>query len=96
MRTQDAGFERQLHQTQGRNTQFIYMDHQTISIFKTVCAAGRASEGFNEDSNEHLKNLANMGLLVVAYTPDLLARRREYRPTEKGWSLYSELEKEAV
>jgi len=71
-----------------------HMDHQTISTFKTVCAAGRASEGFNGDSNEHLQQLANLGLLVVACTPDLLARRREYQPTEKGWALYSELEKD--
>jgi hypothetical protein len=63
------------------------MDSETISALKTVCAAGCAREGFNEESNERLRNLTDMGLLVVAYAPDLLTRRRSYKPTEKGRSV---------
>jgi hypothetical protein len=67
------------------------MDSETISTLKTVCAAGCAREGFNGESNERLRNLTDMGLLVVAYAPDLLARRRSYRPTEKGHTLCKQL-----
>ena len=62
-----------------------------ISTLKTVCTAGRAREGFNGDSNEQLKQLADVGLLVVAYAPSVLAARKEYKPTEKGWQLFKQL-----
>jgi hypothetical protein len=60
------------------------MDSETASTLKTVCVAGRASEGFNGEANERLIRLTDMGLLVVAYAPGLLARRRVYQPTGKG------------
>jgi hypothetical protein len=60
------------------------MDAETISTLKTVCTAGRASEGFNGDANERLNQLKNLGLLVVAYAPGLLADRVVYEPTANG------------
>jgi hypothetical protein len=67
------------------------MDDETISTLTTVCTAGCAREGFNGDTNERLKQLADVGLLVVAYAPDLLAQRRVYTPTRKGWERFKEL-----
>ena len=67
------------------------MDSETISTLKTVVAAGCAREGFNGESNEQLNRLTDMGLLVVAYAPGLLARRRSYKPTEKGKTLCKQL-----
>jgi len=62
------------------------MDSETTSTLKTVCTAGCASEGFNGETNDRLSQLTDMGLLVVAYAPGLLARRF-YKPTEKGRAL---------
>lgn len=68
------------------------MEHSLTEMLKTVCTAGFAREGFNGETNEQLKALANVGLLVVAYAPQMLAQhRREYRPTEKGWTLFKQL-----
>jgi hypothetical protein len=67
------------------------MNAESISILKTVCTAGSASEGFNGDSNERLQHLADVGLLVVAYAPLMLNSRREYKPTPKGWELFKQL-----
>jgi hypothetical protein len=62
----------------------VLMDSEGASILKTVCAAGWATEGFNDESNERLDQLADLGLLVVAYAPGLLRQRRTYQPTEEG------------
>jgi len=67
------------------------MDEETISTFNTVCTAGYACEGFNGKTNEQLKQLADVGLLVVAQAPSLLARRSAYTPTNKGWELFKRL-----
>jgi hypothetical protein len=72
------------------------MDAETTSTFKTVCAAGSASEGFNGDSNERLEHLTDMGLLVVAYAPGLLAQRRKYKPSTEGLALYEQLDKDVA
>ena len=72
------------------------MDWETISTLKTVCAAGRAREGFNEDSNRRLEQLADMGLLIVSQAPTSKLRRRLYKPTEKGWRVYESVRKEDV
>ena len=63
------------------------MDSETVSTLKTVCTAGSAREGFNDETNERLDRLSNLGLLVVAYAPDMLAQRRTYKPTDKGRAL---------
>ena len=67
------------------------MDDETISTFNTVCTAGYACEGFNGETNEQLKHLANAGLLVVGYAPSFLARGQAYTPTSKGWELFKRL-----
>jgi len=67
------------------------MDEEAISTLNTVCTAGCAREGFNDETNQRLKHLADVGLLVVAYAPDLLSRRAVYRPTNKGWELFKRL-----
>jgi hypothetical protein len=67
------------------------MNAETISILKTVCAAGSAREGFNGDSNDQLRQLADVGLLVVAYAPRMLERHQEYKPTQMGWDLFKHL-----
>lgn len=68
------------------------MDSKLISTLKTVRAAGHAREGFNGDSNEQLRSLADVGLLVVSQAPGLIEhRRRTYKPTQKGWALYKEM-----
>jgi hypothetical protein len=67
------------------------MDDETISTFHTVCTAGYACEGFNGETNEQLKQLADVGLLVVSQAPSLLARRSAYTPTNKGWELFKRL-----
>lgn len=60
------------------------MDAELLSTLKTVCVAGRASEGFNGEANDRLRRLEDLGLLVVAYSPGLLSSRLMYRPTERG------------
>jgi hypothetical protein len=67
------------------------MNSEAISILKTVCTAGSAREGFNGDSNDQMRHLADVGLLVVAYAPKMIAPRAEYKPTQKGWDLFKEL-----
>ena len=67
------------------------MDEETISTFNTVCTAGYACEGFNGETNEQLKQLADVGLLVVAYAPKFLSHRPAYTPTNKGWELFKRL-----
>jgi len=60
------------------------MDAETISTLKIVCTAGRASSGFNEDSNARLEQLAEDGFLVMVNVAKAKGPRRAYRPTEKG------------
>jgi hypothetical protein len=71
------------------------MDPDSISTLKTVCAAGEAREGFNEHVNEQLEQLADLGLLVVSQAP-MMVERRLYKPTEKGWQLYSKVARDGV
>jgi len=69
------------------------MDHETINVLKTVCAAGLARDGYNDDANARLDLLVEAGLLDVAESstpPDPNAkvrRRRHYKPTKKGVNL---------
>lgn len=64
------------------------MDDETLNLLKTVCAAGCASPGFNEQTNARLEDLLQAGLLEGE--TDLLQRptskppRRSYRPTEQA------------
>jgi hypothetical protein len=67
------------------------MDAETISTLKTVCTAGRASSGFNEDSNARLEQLAKDGFLVVVNVAKTKGPRRAYQPTEKGWEIVRKL-----
>ncbi len=68
------------------------MDDEAISTLNTVCAAGCAREGFNGETNERLQHLADVGLLVVAYAPDLLRTQGPvYKPTNRGWELFKRL-----
>jgi hypothetical protein len=67
------------------------MHAELISALKTVCTAGSAREGYNDESNDQLRQLANVGLLVVAYAPDLLTRPRQYKPSETGWHMFKQL-----
>jgi hypothetical protein len=68
----------------------VKMNDETISILKTVCTAGSASEGFNGDSNERLQHLTDLGLLVVAYAPRMLTPRK-FKPTPQGWEVFKQL-----
>jgi ribulose bisphosphate carboxylase small subunit len=63
---------------------WIHMDAETISTLKTVCTAGHACAGFNEDSNAQLEQLAQDGFLVVVSFAKSKRPRRAYQPTEKG------------
>lgn len=66
------------------------MDAETIATLKIVCTAGRASSGFNDDSNARLEQLAQDGLLVaVGNKPK--GPRRAYKPTEKGKEMIRQL-----
>ena len=65
------------------------MDAELLSTLKTVCIAGRATEGFNGEENERLRRLKDMGLLIVAYAPRMMKGHITYRPTEKGRELCS-------
>jgi hypothetical protein len=71
------------------------MDDETISVLKTVCVAGRARSGFNEQSNAQLDQLVQAGLLdvvqAVGADPRTRIPRRYYQPTEKGKAMYRQL-----
>jgi hypothetical protein len=74
----------------GLNTQTdsLLLDEETIRVLKTVCAAGGAHTGFNEDSNARLEQLVAAGLLAIATLPNTnpIARTRQRfcRPTKSG------------
>jgi hypothetical protein len=72
------------------------MDAETISTLKTVCTAGRASSGFNGDSNARLEQLVEDGFLMVinvtrAKGPGFSEDRSAYKPTEKGREMFRKL-----
>jgi len=67
------------------------MDAETIATLKTVCTAGRARSGFNEDSNARLEQLANDGLLAEIAAPKAKGPRKAYKPTEKGREVVKQL-----
>ena len=71
------------------------MDDDTLNVLKTVCVAGRARAGFNDNSNAQLDQLVEDGLLAVvqAAQADQKSRvpRRYYQPTEKGKAVYRQL-----
>lgn len=72
------------------------VDDQTISVLKTVCVAGGARPGFNQDSNARLEWLAEAGLLALdkprSKETTAVRSRRFYRPTKKGLELFQLLE----
>jgi hypothetical protein len=72
------------------------MDTATLATLKTVCIAGRASEGFNAESNAQLKELADEGLLTEANENAKPARRRSYKPTQKGRELVRQIDKQGA
>jgi hypothetical protein len=74
----------------------MIMDAETITTLKIVCTAGRASAGFNGDSNDRLEQLANDGLLVAVNVSKPKGPRRAYRPTEKGKEMVRQLASQGV
>ena len=72
------------------------MDTATLDTLKTVCVAGRASEGFNSESNAQLQQLADDGLLTALNDASPSAPRRSYRPTAKGRAVVRESAKQGV
>lgn len=73
------------------------MDAETISTLRTVCTAGRASSGFNGDSNARLEQLVAEGFLIVVDTaPKTKGPRLAYQPTEKGKELLHQLGRKGV
>jgi hypothetical protein len=67
------------------------MNTDTISTLKTVCTAGRASAGFNGDSNDQLEQLVDIGLLDAAGDSTAFGPQRCYTPTAKGRELFRQL-----
>jgi len=71
------------------------MDDDTLSVLKTVCVAGQARAGFNDNSNARLEQLVEAGLLHVVQASNAGSKsavpRRYYKPTEKGKAIYRQL-----
>jgi hypothetical protein len=71
------------------------MDDDTLSVLKTVCVAGQARAGFNDNSNARLEQLVEAGLLDVVNAANADSNRavprRYYQPTEKGKAIYRQL-----
>jgi hypothetical protein len=67
------------------------MKPETISTLKTVCTAGRASAGFNGESNADLEQLVDSGLLSAAGVSTAFGPQRSYTPTAKGRELVRQL-----
>lgn len=67
------------------------MDNDTLDLLKTVCVAGRATFGFNDNSNDRLEKLVEEGLLdavrAAGAGPKSTITRLYYRPTEQGRAL---------
>jgi hypothetical protein len=72
------------------------MDAETISTLRTVCTAGRASSGFNGDSNARLERLVEEGFLVAVSVAKPKGPRSAYKPTEKGRELFIQLSRKGV
>jgi len=64
------------------------MDQETLNVLKTVCVAGGARAGYNDDANARLDLLVEAGLLAVAEPHEShstkIRRWRFYKPTSKG------------
>ena len=63
------------------------MDDDTLSLLKTVCAAGQAREGYNANSNARLDQLVKEGLLDIVNASQATSSkipRRYYQPTEQA------------
>jgi hypothetical protein len=71
------------------------MDDDTLSVLKTVCVAGQARPGFNDESNARLDQLVEEGFLRVVQASSAGSKvsvpRRYYKPTEKGQAMYKQL-----
>jgi hypothetical protein len=67
------------------------MTSETIATLKTVCTAGRASAGFNGESNAQLEQLVDHGLLSAAGVSTAFGPQRCYTPTAKGRELIRHL-----
>jgi hypothetical protein len=80
----------------GRSERWIGMDAETISILRTVCTAGRASSGFNGESNAQLEQLAQDGFLVVVNIAKTKGPASAYKPTEKGKELFRQLSRKGA
>ena len=64
------------------------MDEDTLSLLKTVCAAGHARAGFDGNSNARLDQLVEDGMLDLVNAPGSSSKsktpRRYYQPTEQA------------
>jgi len=70
------------------------MDEDTLSLLKTVCAAGSARAGYNGNANARLDELVEEGLLDVVNAAAASASkvpRRYYQPTEQGRAMLRQL-----
>lgn len=78
----------------------VTMDDETLSLLKTVCAAGRARPSYDGASNDRLERLAEAGLLDVVSVPDIDSKaripRRYYRPTANARAMVLESCKKGV
>ena len=76
------------------------MDNETLSLLKTVCAAGRARPGYDGDSNARLDKLVDEGLLAIvnsaASGTSSNLPRRHYQPTEQGRDMLRRLSEQGV
>ena len=67
------------------------MDAETFATLKTVCTAGQARTGFNDECNARLEELAENGLIEAELVPRRKGAGRSYTPTEKGRELVRRL-----
>ena len=76
------------------------MDEDTLSLLKTVCAAGHAREGYNGNSNARLDQLVEEGLLDVVNASPSASKsknpRRYYKPTERARTMLRKLKEKGV
>jgi hypothetical protein len=71
------------------------MDDDTLSLLKTICAAGRAREGYDDNANAKLEQLAEEGLLHAVDSASVgraaKTPRLSYQPTERAHALLRKL-----
>ena len=71
------------------------MDDETLSLLRTVVAAGRARDSYDGNSNDRLERLVQEGLLAVVSTAGTTSHsktvRRQYQPTEQGRTMLRRL-----